>query len=143
MEVANLLQDTNLIDSGDFQHLGNKNKDGIQFHLLLHKRPKWWVWFLIEKNFYVEKVHWLYVLVMSRTRFRVNPHSIVAWMSRNSLFKAGAKSEWLSDCNWTRTQSHLVRKQTLNHYAKLSVHLQANWFWVRVQLQSLLSHKWA
>ena len=30
---------------------------------------------------------------MSRTRFRVNPHSIVALMSRNSLLKAGAKSE--------------------------------------------------
>ena len=28
---------------------------------------------------------WLYVLVMARTRFRVNPHSIVAWMSRNCL----------------------------------------------------------
>ena len=37
--------------------------------------------------------YWLYVLVMSRTRFRVNPHSIVAWMSRNSLLEAGAKSE--------------------------------------------------
>ena len=36
---------------------------------------------------------WLYVLVMSRTRFRVNPHSQVAWMSRNSLLKAGAKPE--------------------------------------------------
>ena len=35
----------------------------------------------------------LYVLVMSRTRFRVNLHSIVAWMSRNSLLKTGAKSE--------------------------------------------------
>ena len=34
----------------------------------------------------------------------------------------------LSDCNWTRTQNHLVRKRTLNHLAK---------FWVRVQLQSL------
>ena len=33
------------------------------------------------------------ILVMSRTRFRVNPHSIVAWMSRNSLLEAGAKSE--------------------------------------------------
>ena len=36
---------------------------------------------------------WQYVLVMSGTRFRVKPHSIVAWMSRNSLLKAGAKSE--------------------------------------------------
>ena len=43
----------------------------------------------LKKN----KSKWLYVLVMSRTRFRVNPHSIVAWMSRNSLLEAGAKSE--------------------------------------------------
>ena len=28
---------------------------------------------------------WLYILIMSRTRFRVNPQSVVAWMSRNSL----------------------------------------------------------
>ena len=35
----------------------------------------------------------LYFLVMSRTGFRVNPHSILAWMSRNPLPDAGAKSE--------------------------------------------------
>ena len=29
----------------------------------------------------------LYVIIMSRTRFRVNLHSIVAWMSRNSLLE--------------------------------------------------------
>ena len=32
---------------------------------------------------------------MSSTLFRVNPHSIVVWMSRNSLVKAGAKYEAL------------------------------------------------
>ena len=57
----------------------------------------------------------LYVLVMSRKRFRVNPHSIVAWTSTNSLLKEGAKSEVLSDCNWTRTNNHLVRKRTHDH----------------------------
>ena len=36
---------------------------------------------------------WLYVLVMSRARFRVNPQSIVAWMSRNFLLETGANSE--------------------------------------------------
>ena len=36
---------------------------------------------------------WLYVFIMSRTSFRVNPHSTVVWMSRNSLLKAGAISE--------------------------------------------------
>ena len=35
----------------------------------------------------------LYVLIMSRTRFRVNPYSKVSSKSRNSLLKAGAKSE--------------------------------------------------
>ena len=35
----------------------------------------------------------LHVLTMSRTRFRVNPHSIVALMSRNSFLETGAKSE--------------------------------------------------
>ena len=42
---------------------------------------------------------------MSRTRFRVNPHSIVAWMSRNSLLEAGM-------------EDHLGRKQALNHLAQ-------------------------
>ena len=35
----------------------------------------------------------LYALVMSRTGFRVNPHSIVAWMSRNALLEAGVTPE--------------------------------------------------
>ena len=50
----------------------------------------------------------------------------------------------LTDCSWTRTQDHLVRKRTLNHLAKLanlakwlSVRLQTKWSWVRFQLQSL------
>ena len=36
-----------------------------------------------------DNIGWLYVLMMSRTHFRVNLHSIVAWMSRNSLLEAG------------------------------------------------------
>ena len=62
----------------------------------------------------------LYLLVMSRTRLRVNPHSIVAWMSRNSLLEAGAKSEGEVTTN---TKWFWVR-------------LRTKWFWVRVQLQS-------
>ena len=47
---------------------------------------------------YYNSLNWLYVLVMSGTRFRVNPHSIVALMSRNSLLEAGAKSEvWVTE----------------------------------------------
>ena len=37
--------------------------------------------------------NWLYVLIMSCTCFRVNLHSIFAWMSRNSLLETGAISE--------------------------------------------------
>ena len=40
--------------------------------------------------------------------------------------------ESLSNCNWTRTQNHLVRKRTLNHLAKLTkcfiVCLGTKWF---------------
>ena len=36
---------------------------------------------------------WLYVIVMLSKRFRVNPLSIVAWMSRNSFLESGAKYE--------------------------------------------------
>ena len=36
---------------------------------------------------------WLYVFVMSRTRFRLNPHSIVSWMWRKSLLKVAAESD--------------------------------------------------
>ena len=34
----------------------------------------------------------LYVLIISRTRCRVNPHSVVSWMSRNSLLEGGVKT---------------------------------------------------
>ena len=34
------------------------------------------------------RCNWLYILINSRTRFRVNPHSLVAWMSRNFLIEA-------------------------------------------------------
>ena len=34
-----------------------------------------------------------YVIIMSRTHFRVNLHSIFAWMSRNSLLETSAISE--------------------------------------------------
>ena len=58
------------------------------------------------------------------------------------LLSQNRREIWsLSDCHWTRTQNHSVRKRTLNHLAKLakllSVRLQSKWFWVRVQLQLL------
>ena len=50
---------------------------------------KKWLFLQIMQYF----LTWLHVLAMSRTCFRVNPHSVAAWMSRNSLLKTGAKSE--------------------------------------------------
>ena len=55
----------------------------------------------------------------------------------------------LFHCNWTRPQNHLVRKRTSEFwvfvyelsefwvFVFVSVRLRTNWFWVRVQLQSL------
>ena len=50
----------------------------------------------------------------------------------------------LSECNWTGTYNHLVRKRILKHLAKLAslakwlnVRLQTKWLWVRVPLQKL------
>ena len=85
----------------------------------------------------------LYVLVMSRTRFRANPHSIVAWMSRNSLLET-----WL----WVRVPLQSLKLQIsrlfqvlttqLDYLASsarwLSVHLKTKWLWVRASLQSLI-----
>ena len=66
---------------------------------------------------------WSDCMFLSRTPFRVNSYEI--WS--------------LSDCNWTRTCNHLVRKRTFNYLAKLtywlSVRLQTKWLWVRLQLQ--------
>ena len=36
---------------------------------------------------------WLHVIIMPHTRFRVNLHSIVAWISGNSLLETSAISE--------------------------------------------------
>ena len=62
----------------------------------------------------------LYVLTMSCTHFRANPHSIVAWMSRNSLLETGAKSEVLSDCNGNRYVicSYYVSRLFFKDFAK-------------------------
>ena len=74
----------------------------------------------------------LYVLVMSR--------SVSEWIHTLSLpvlARSRREIRSLSDCNWTRTQNHLVHKRTLNHLAKLgqlSVHLRTKWFWVTLHV---------
>ena len=61
----------------------------------------------------------MYVFIMSRTRFRVNPH--YSWLNVKEFLTRSRHKIWtLSNCNWTRTHNHLVRKRTLNHLAKLA-----------------------
>ena len=69
--------------------------------------------------------------------------TLLSYLNVKELLARSRLEIWsLSDCNWTRTQNHLVRKRTLNYLAKwLSVRLQTKWFWVPVQLQ-LLENAW-
>ena len=72
-------------------------------------------------------------IIMSHTHFRVNPHSIVTWMPRNSLLKTGAISVSLSDCIGILTHNHSVCKRGLNHLTKLVKwwinHLESSTIW--------------
>ena len=63
---------------------------------------------------------WLYLITMSRTRFRVNPHSIVC-LNVNELLAPCRRHIWsLIDINGIRTHNYLVRKPILNHIAQLA-----------------------
>ena len=46
-----------------------------------------------SKTCFLRIIMILYLLITLRTRFRVSPHSIFAWMSRSYLLEAGMKSE--------------------------------------------------
>ena len=62
---------------------------------------------------------WLYVIIMSCTSFRENPHSIVCLNVKELLARSWRNIWSLSDSNVISTHNHLVCKQTLNHLAKL------------------------
>ena len=66
------------------------------------------------------KCIWLYVLAMSRTTFKVNQHSIVAWILRKFLLWRRRKILILSNSNWTGSHNHLVYQQAPNHFAELT-----------------------
>ena len=60
---------------------------------------------------------WLHVLVMSRTRYRVNSHCL----NVKELLARNRCEAWsLSDCKWTWTHNHLVHNRTPSHLAKLA-----------------------
>ena len=74
---------------------------------------------LTEKRY--KKIHWLCVIIMSRTIFRVNPHSIIC-LNVNKLLARSRRYVWSSsDTNEIQIHNHLVRKGTLNHLAKLAI----------------------
>ena len=62
----------------------------------------------------------LYVIIMSRTSFRVSLHSIVRLNVKEPLPRDRRHIWSLSDNNVIRTQNHLVCKLTLNHLTKLA-----------------------
>ena len=63
---------------------------------------------------------WLYLIIMSRAKFRVNPHSIVC-LNLGELLAQSMRHIWsLSSSNGIRTHKHLVCKRTLSHLAKLA-----------------------
>ena len=76
---------------------------------------------------------WLYVIIMSRMSFRVNPHSIVWLNVKKLLARRCCNISSLSDSNVIWTHNHLVRKRTLNHVAKYNkfLDIQANYrLWI-------------
>ena len=83
---------------------------------------------------------WLYVIIMSRARFRVNLH--YSCLNVNERFAGNGCDIWsLSDSKGIRTHNHLVRKRTLNHLAGLviwlSFCLRNKCLWVRISLLPL------
>ena len=72
---------------------------------------------------------------MSRTSFRVNPHSIVC-LNAKALLSRSRRHIWsLSDNNEIRTHNHLVR-EPFSQTGRI-VSLRTKWLWVRISLLSL------
>ena len=61
---------------------------------------------------------WLYVINMSRTSFRVDPHIIVCLNVKKLLAQSRRHIWGLSDSNEIRTHNQLLRKSKFNHLAK-------------------------
>ena len=59
-------------------------------------------------------------LCVSKSVLADLPKSIQHIKSNKQIFKKKKTLFLLSDCNGTQTHNHLVRKRTLNHFAKLA-----------------------
>ena len=72
----------------------------------------------------------LYVIILSRTSFRVNLQSIVCLNVKELLARRRRHIWSLSDSKEIQTHNHFIRKGTLNHLAKLA----AKWLSVFYEL---------
>ena len=63
---------------------------------------------------------WLYVIIISGTSFRVNPHSIVCLNDKEILAPSSCYISSLSGRNEIPNHNHLIRKRTLDHLPKLA-----------------------
>ena len=57
---------------------------------------------------------WLYVVTMSRTRFKVSRHFVVAWISRNFFLEACVKPEALVIATGLEPTTNLSVKEQPN-----------------------------
>ena len=88
------LEKINFPSEKDDWKIFEKNNVTIALNVLYAKNKKDIYLTYVSKHNSNRESNWLYVLTMSFTRFRVNSHSIVVWMSRNSLLERGAISEF-------------------------------------------------
>ena len=73
--------------------------------------------------------YWLFVIIMTRTSFKVNLHPTVCLNVKELLARSRRHIRSLSDSNGIRTSNHLVCKWTLTDLAKL-VSLLNGWVFV-------------
>ena len=134
----NILTETFVLSLWNFSIAKNANIVGTAFW---QKRK-----YLQSSQFYrFLKSHiCLSVIIISRTSFTVNLHSIV-WLNVKELLTQSKCHIWsVTDRNKIQTHNHLVCKRTFSHFAKvaclakwLSVRLRVKWLWVRISLLSL------
>ena len=75
---------------------------------LFNKKTTYFIWMI-----------WNYM--GKQTKVLIQRHRLLVYSAPTYVWSLNMKSViYLSDCNWTRTQNHLVRKRTLNHLAKLA-----------------------
>ena len=85
---------------------------------------------VLASNFGLNKQFWLCVLIMLHTCFRVNLHSVVPWMSRNSMLE----TETILTFEWPQRSSN---SQLAILVKWLKVCSLTTWLWVRMPLYSL------